>query len=142
MDISDDRDALRALLESARRIAVVGSSPNPRRDSLRHHEVPHRCRLRRRPRQSGAGRDPRKKCYPSLAAVPGPVDIVDIFRRPEHVPAIVDEAIASRAGSVWMQLGVGNPEAARRASDAGLQVVADRCIKGRPPDAGHSRHSD
>lgn len=68
-------------------------------------------------------------CYPNLASIPVPVDIVDIFRRPEHVPQIVDEAIAINAKVIWMQEGIVNEEAARKARDAGLTVIMDRCIK-------------
>ncbi len=67
--------------------------------------------------------------YPSLAAIPGPVEVVDIFREPAAVPAIVEEAIAIGAKVVWMQLGVIHEEAADRARAAGLEVVMDRCMK-------------
>ncbi len=69
-----------------------------------------------------------EKSYPSLDAVPEPVDIVDIFRRPEHVPEIVEAAIRKGAKTIWMQEGVMHEEAARRAESAGLAVVMDRCI--------------
>jgi predicted CoA-binding protein len=69
------------------------------------------------------------RAVPNLETIDGPVDIVDIFRRPEHVPAIVDAAIHIRARAVWMQFGVLHEEAAQRASTAGLQVITDRCIK-------------
>lgn len=68
-------------------------------------------------------------CYPSLTAIPGGAEVVDIFREPSAVPAIVDEAIAIGAKVVWMQLGVINEEAAAKATAAGLQVVMDRCMK-------------
>jgi len=67
--------------------------------------------------------------YPDLASIPGPVDVVDIFRRSEDVYLIVEEAIAINAKVIWMQQGAVNKEAARLAESAGLQVVMDRCIK-------------
>ena len=66
--------------------------------------------------------------YPSLAEVPGPLDVVDIFRRSEAVPPIVDEAIAAGARVIWMQEGVAHEEAAARGRAAGLDVIQDRCI--------------
>ena len=68
-------------------------------------------------------------CYPSLSAIPGGVEVVDIFREPAAVPAIVDEAITIGAKVIWMQLGVIHNEAAARAKAAGLEVVMDRCMK-------------
>ncbi|MCX9012416.1 MAG: CoA-binding protein [Candidatus Methanoperedens sp.] len=70
-----------------------------------------------------------KKSYPDLKSVPVKVDVVDIFRRPEAVPPIVDEAIAIKAKAVWMQQGIVNEEAAAKARAAGLEVVMDRCIR-------------
>ncbi len=69
------------------------------------------------------------KCYPSLADLPEVPDVVDIFRRPEAIPGVVDEAIALGAKVVWFQLGLRHDEAAQKALDAGLQVVQDRCLK-------------
>jgi predicted CoA-binding protein len=71
------------------------------------------------------------RCARSLeeAAGQGPLEIVDIFRRPEDIPPIVDEAINLGAKVIWMQLGLTSPEAAARARDAGLEVVEDRCVK-------------
>lgn len=68
-------------------------------------------------------------CYPALTSVPAPVDVVDIFRRSEDVPPIVDEAIRMKAKAIWMQEGVVNEEAAARARAAGLKVVMDRCMR-------------
>ncbi|KCZ71212.1 putative CoA-binding protein [Candidatus Methanoperedens nitroreducens] len=70
-----------------------------------------------------------KKCYPDLLSIPEKVDIVNIFRRSEAVPPIVDEAIAIKARAVWMQEGIVNEEAAEKARRAGLEVVMDKCIK-------------
>ncbi len=70
-----------------------------------------------------------KKCYPDLKSVPVKVDVVDIFRRPEAVPPIVDEAIAIKPKAVWMQLGIVNEEAAAKARAAGIEVVMDKCMK-------------
>ena len=68
-----------------------------------------------------------RKCYASLRDIPGKVDLVNIFRNPEFVEPIIDDAIAIEARAVWMQLGVINEQAARKALDAGLEVVMDRC---------------
>jgi predicted CoA-binding protein len=68
-------------------------------------------------------------CYPNLASIPQPIEVVDIFRRPEEVPALVEEAIEAGAKAVWMQEGIVSEEAARRARGAGLLVVMDKCMR-------------
>ena len=70
-----------------------------------------------------------QRCYPDLASLPEPVDIVDCFRKSEEIPPIAEAAIAIGAKVLWMQLGIVNEEAARRASAAGLDVVMNRCVK-------------
>jgi len=70
-----------------------------------------------------------QKCYGDLQDIPQPVDIVDLFQRIERVPPFVDQAIAIGAKVVWMQLGIIHEEAAKKARDAGLEVVMDRCMK-------------
>lgn len=70
-----------------------------------------------------------RKCYPSLRDISEKVDIVDVFRKPGNVPPLVDDAIAIGAKVFWMQLGVINEEAARKAAEAGMEVVMDRCVK-------------
>ena len=67
-------------------------------------------------------------CYPDLKSIPEKVDVVDIFRRSEAVPAIIDQAIEIGAGAVWMQEGINDEEAAAKARQAGLKVVQDRCM--------------
>jgi predicted CoA-binding protein len=70
-----------------------------------------------------------EKTYPDLESVPEKIDVVQVFRRPEDVPPVVDAAIKAGAKVVWMQLGIVNEEAAQTARDAGLQVVMDRCMR-------------
>ncbi len=122
-----DDSKLREILVESRTIAVVGLSPKPERDS---HEVAHylqQAGYRIIPVNPTAKEILGEKVYPDLASIPEKIDIVDIFRRSEHVPPIVDEAIRVGAKTVWMQLGVVNEEAAKKAADAGLNVVMDRC---------------
>ena len=69
------------------------------------------------------------RCYPSLSAIPAPPEVVDVFRRPEQIGEIVDEAIAIGAKALWLQFGVINEKEARKAQEAGLAVVMDRCMK-------------
>ena len=69
-----------------------------------------------------------KKAYPRLTDIPFPVDIVDVFRKPEHVVEVAREAVSVGAKVLWMQLGIENPEAQKIAEDAGLMVIADRCM--------------
>ena len=70
-----------------------------------------------------------EKVYPSLSSIPDKVDVVQVFRKPEDVPPVVDEAIIIGAKIVWMQEGIANEEAAQKARDAGLQVVMDACMR-------------
>lgn len=70
-----------------------------------------------------------QKCYPDLKSIPTPIDVVDLFQKAERVPYFVDDAIEIGAKVLWMQLGIVNEEAAKKAEDAGLEVVMDRCMK-------------
>lgn len=119
----------RDLLRRYRRIAVVGLSPDISRPSYRvavhmlaygYDVIPINPKV-----DEVLGR----QAYPSLAAVPGPIEIVDVFRRLEAIPGVVDEAIAVGAGAVWLQLGLRDEASAARARAAGLEVIQDRCIK-------------
>ena len=114
-----------------RRLAVVGLSPRPERPS--HRAMVHMAAngYEITPVNPACEQVLGNPCVASLeeAAAQGPLEVVDIFRRPEDIPPIVDEAIELGARVVWMQLGLSSPEAAARARDAGLEVVEDRCIK-------------
>jgi hypothetical protein len=116
------------ILRSARTIAVVGLSAKRFRPSYGVSEYLQRAGYRIIPVNPHETVVLGEKCYPDLDAVPEPVDIVDIFRRSEFVPDIVEAAIRKGATTVWMQEGVVHEEAARRAESAGLAVVMDRCI--------------
>ena len=117
-----------AILHSARTIAVVGLSGKRFRPSYGVAEYLQRAGYRIIPVNPHETAVLGEKCYPDLDAVPEPIDIVDIFRRSEFVPEIVEAAIRKGATAVWMQEGVIHEQAARRAEAAGLTVVMDRCI--------------
>lgn len=120
-------DVIRGILSRPLRVAVVGCSPNPDRDS---HRIASLLRDRGHtviPVNPAATRVMGVKCYPALADAPGPIDMVDVFRRSSEVAAIAEDAIRIAAGILWMQLGVVDEAAACRARDAGLTVVMDRC---------------
>jgi predicted CoA-binding protein len=126
------------ILRRFRRVAVVGISANPNRPS---HEVASYLRavgyevLPVNPSLTAWEGLP---CAPNLAAVPAPLEVVDIFRRSDQAGAVVDEAIASGARAVWMQIGVIDAAAAARARAAGLLVVMDRCMLRDHRRLGHS----
>lgn len=116
------------MYQTVRTIATVGFSTNPERPgyyvpeyliSKGYHVIPVNPMI-----QEVLG----QKAYPDLLSVPEKVDVVQIFRRPEDVPAIVEQAIKIDARVVWMQLGVQNADAAKVAEAAGLQVVMDKCM--------------
>jgi predicted CoA-binding protein len=109
--------------------AVVGCSPDPARDSHRIAALLQRRGLRVVPVNPNCDEVLGERCYPALPDVPDDLDVevVDIFRRSEHAGRHVDEAIAIGARAVWLQLSVIDHAAARRARDAGLRVVMDRC---------------
>jgi len=119
---------MRDLLQSARVIAVVGLSGNKRRPSYGVSDYMRRAGYRIVPVNPNETEVLGEKAYPSLDQVPGEIDIVDIFRRSEFVPEIVEAAIRVRAKVIWMQEGVVHQEAAAMARAAGLVVVMDRCI--------------
>ncbi len=116
------------ILRRSRTIAVVGLSSRRFRPSYGVAEYMKRAGYRIIPVNPAEKEILGEACYPDLDSVPEPVDIVDIFRRPEFVPDIVEAAIRKGARAIWMQEGVYHEEAARRAEAAGIAVVMDRCI--------------
>ena len=128
-ELSDEE--IRELLKSAKTIAVVGFSTNPEKDA---HQVPKKLMelgYRVIPVNPFAEEILGERCYPSLLDIPKDVkvDIVNVFRPPEEVPEIVEQAIKIGAKAVWLQLGIAHEEAAKRAREAGLKVIQNRCIK-------------
>ena len=125
----DDVAGLRRVLQGSRVIAVVGLSPNWNRPSYfaAKYMLEHGYTVI--PVNPGASEILGQKCYPDLAAIPFKVDMVDVFRKPEDVMPIADEAIRIGAKCLWLQLGVIDQEAADKAATAGLDVVMDRCVK-------------
>ena len=117
-----------AILGEARTIVVVGLSARRFRPSHGVAEYLQRAGYRIIPVNPKIAEVLGERSYASLDEVPEPVDIVDIFRRPEHVPEIVEAAIRKGAKTIWMQEGVVHEDAARRAESAGLAVIMDRCI--------------
>lgn len=120
--------AIAELLATSRTIAVVGLSLHNHRPSYGVSEYMQRQGYRIIPVNPGASEILGEKAWPDLESVPEKVDIVNIFRRSEFVPSIVEAAIRIRARAVWMQENVVHSEAAARAKAAGLLVVMDRCI--------------
>jgi uncharacterized protein len=130
----DSTDEMRALLKQTRRIAVLGIKPESRADQPAAFVAAYA-------KEAGFEIVPVPVYYPDassilgetvyrkLVDIPGPIDMVNVFRRPEHVPPHVDDIIAKRPRSVWMQLGIYNDEAAERLARAGIDVVQDRCLK-------------
>ncbi len=122
-------EAIRQLLEETQTVAVVGWSPKPDRPS---HEVAAYMQKHGytiypvNPTVQASAEQP---VFADLADIQVPIDVVDVFRRAEDVPEVVEAAIAIGAKAIWIQLGIINEEAAQRASEAGLKVVMDRCMK-------------
>jgi uncharacterized protein len=119
---------IKEIISSYHTIAVVGLSPDPDKPS---HEVAaylQRAGYRIIPVNPSCQEILGERCYPTLADVPEPVEIVDVFRRAEFLPEIVEQAITKGARVVWMQEGIVNEQAAARAAQAGLAVVMDHCL--------------
>jgi predicted CoA-binding protein len=116
------------ILRTARTIAVVGLSGKRFRPSYGVTEYMQRAGYRIIPVNPNETQILGERSYPDLDSVPGEIDIVDIFRRSEYVPEIVEAAIRKGAKAIWMQEGVAHEAAAQRAAAAGLMVLMDRCI--------------
>jgi hypothetical protein len=125
---ADARDRLRIIRE-AKSVALVGVSANPIRSSNFVASYLIRTPLTSYPVNPRYDEVLGLRCYPSLRDLPEVPDIVDVFRREDQIPSVVDEAIEVGARVVWFQLGLRHDEAAATAIDAGLEVVQDRCLK-------------
>ena len=121
-------ETIRDLLATAKTIAVVGLSSNPIRPSYGVSEYMQSHGYRIIPVNPHETEVLGEKAYSSLAEVPDSVDVVNVFRRSEFVPEVADAAIGAKARCLWLQEGVVHPGATRRAQDAGMLVVVDRCI--------------
>ena len=124
-----DMEEIEGILKEGRTVAVVGLSPKPDRPSYVVARYLQAQGYRIIPVNPNAQEILGEKAYPTVLSIPEKVDIVDIFRRPEEVPPVVEEAIKIGARVVWMQEGIAHEGAARRAKEAGLKVVMDRCLK-------------
>ena len=127
--MTDDIPGLRRILSECRTVAMVGLSANWYRPSFFAAKYLQEHGFRVIPVTPRYEEVLGEKCYPSLDAIPVPVDVVDCFRRAEEIPAIAEAAVAIGARVLWMQLGIRNEAAAARAEAAGLEVVQDRCMK-------------
>ena len=123
-----DDAALRTLLRTVKTIAVVGLSPQAERPSYRVAQAMQRYGYRIVPVRPKIDEVLGEKAYPSLADIPFRVDLVDVFRAAEHVPAIVEQALALHLPAIWIQEGIVHDAAAQRAQAGGMTVVMDRCL--------------
>ncbi|HLY73067.1 MAG TPA: CoA-binding protein [Planctomycetota bacterium] len=128
MIITDDPEAIRRVLLGSKTIAVVGCSNKADRDSYQIAQALLGRGYDVIPVNPGATEILGRKCYPDVKSIPKKVDIVDVFRAPEHIPQIADDAIAAKAECLWLQSGIVHDAASKKASDAGLYVIQDRCI--------------
>jgi hypothetical protein len=121
-------DEIRHLLKTAKTIAVVGLSPKADRPSHGVAKGMQRFGYRIVPVNPGQSELLGEKVYPDLMSVPEGIDLVDVFRSPEHVDEVVDQCIARGFPAIWLQEGVINESAAARAEAAGMLVIMDRCL--------------
>lgn len=126
--VPPDRAAQREILRTARVIAVVGFSSDPSRASYQIGHFLRHAGYTVYPVNPTITDIDGMKVYPSLKDVPEPIDIVDVFRRPEYLVGVVEDAIAVKAKTVWAQLGISDEAAARLAHSAGITLVMNNCI--------------
>ena len=119
---------IRGILQGCRRIAVVGLSPNPARPSNQVAGYLLRAGYEVIPVNPGHEEILGRPCYPDLLAIPGPIDMVNIFRRSEEVLPVVRAAIEKKVKAIWMQQGIVNEEAAALGEKQGIAVIMDRCL--------------
>lgn len=121
-------DPIAQVLNESKTIAVVGLSSNPQKPSYEVAQYLQERGYKIIPVNPNLTEALGEKAYPDVLSIPEPVDVVDIFRPPEAVPEIVEQAIAKKAKVVWMQPGAENLQAAERAMQAGLQVIVGVCM--------------
>lgn len=125
----NDDQMMRDILLSAKTIASVGVSSSQQKESYWIVSYLKDQGYRVIPVNPTADEILGEKAYPDLESIPDPVDVVQVFRKPEDVPPVVEGAIRIGASAVWMQEGIVNEEAAQKAREAGLQVVMDACMR-------------
>ena len=122
-------DEIREILQQVKKIAIVGLSPKPQRDSNKVAKYLMEQGFEVIPVNPGQKEILSQKCYKSLKDIPFPVDMADLFLNPKRVSPVVDQAIEKEIPVIWMQLGVIHNEAAKRARQAGIKVVMNKCVK-------------
>ncbi|MEQ8523645.1 CoA-binding protein [Gracilimonas sp.] len=129
-ELSKETDEVEELLDEVKTIAMVGISRNRHRDSQYVARYLKEAGYQIVPVNPGADEILGEKSYPDLASIPFPVDVVDVFRRPEDIPEVVDEALKINPKVIWLQLGTGDhPEIRKKVEEKGIQYVQKRCIK-------------
>lgn len=123
------RDRIKEILENTKTVAVVGLSDNPERTSYAVSEAMQKRGYRIIPVNPNADKILGEKSFASLSDIQEPIDIVNVFRRSEHIVPIAEEAVKVKAKVLWLQQGIMNDEAAEIALNGDLEVIMDRCIK-------------
>ena len=126
--INGEADIIRHVLSTMKTIAVVGLSTDPSKDSYRVAQYVKEHGYRIIPVNPGSNEILGEKSYPDLKSIGEPVEVVDVFRRPEHVPDIAKEAVAISAKVLWLQLGIESEEGAAIARKGGLSVIQNACM--------------
>ena len=120
---------IKALLEQCRTIAIVGLSDKPHRDSFKVAQYLQEQGYRIIPVHPRIKEVLGERVYPTLAEIPEPVDMVNVFRKSEDTPEVVRQALPLKPKAIWLQLGIANEEAGRLAAESGIPYIQDRCIK-------------
>jgi len=129
-ELAAETNEVETLLEQVQTIAIVGISSNATKDSHYVGRYLKQAGYKIVPVNPGAESILGETCYPSLSAIPFPVDVIDVFRRPDHIPAVVEEAITLSPKIIWLQLGTGTHNELLEPLEAkGIRLIQNRCIK-------------
>jgi hypothetical protein len=120
---------IKELLKEARTIAVVGLSDKPERDSHRVAKYLQEHGYKIIPVNPKFDEVLGEKSYKKVSEIPGPVDVVDVFRRSIDTPSVVEDALSKNPKAIWLQLGISNEDSAKIAQDNEITIIMDRCIK-------------